>query len=244
MSHCVADYWQHCQLRGIRIVHLVTTAGEPATLQLEFDLDGSNREVRIAQLRGIHNAKPSDAMRALAEEVLVRLADMGDALLVQIGLIAVQVRAARAEQRNSMRVQPTLRRQLDARLRTQLAQVLAYAQAQDGWRVPDGWAADEVVLCGSIAGFRHGSGEAVLDQLRSGDALALVREPDNPHDPRAIRIDWNGIKLGYVPRQDNAALALALDRGEHLAVAIHSLDDDAWAPVAFVVTRAAAMAAD
>ena len=34
----------------------------------------------------------------------------------------------------------------------------------------------------------------------AGAALSLVREPDNAYDPRAVRVDWQGHKLGYVPR--------------------------------------------
>ena len=45
----------------------------------------------------------------------------------------------------------------------------------------------------------------------AGDALALVREPDNPFDAAAIRLEWNGRKIGYVPRQENGALARELD---------------------------------
>src|SRR5689334_23732236 len=34
-------------------------------------------------------------------------------------------------------------------------------------------------------------------------ALDLVREPENPHDANAVRVEWRGRKLGYVPRRDN-----------------------------------------
>ncbi|MBS3935964.1 MAG: HIRAN domain-containing protein, partial [Sulfuritalea sp.] len=38
--------------------------------------------------------------------------------------------------------------------------------------------------------------------------------PANPHDPRAVRVEWRGMKLGYLPRAENEAVAAALDRGE------------------------------
>ena len=46
-----------------------------------------------------------------------------------------------------------------------------------------------------------------------GDRLTLVREPDNPHDANAVRIEWKGRKLGYVPRRDNVHLARQMDLG-------------------------------
>ena len=52
--------------------------------------------------------------------------------------------------------------------------------------------------------------------MRVGDRLSLEREPYNAHDAQAISVQWQGRKLGYVPRAQNAALAWAMDRGENL----------------------------
>ena len=57
-----------------------------------------------------------------------------------------------------------------------------------------------------LAGFRYGEAAAVWPELREGDALELVREADNPHDANAVRVDWRGHRLGYVPRRENAAM--------------------------------------
>lgn len=65
-----------------------------------------------------------------------------------------------------------------------------------------------------LAGFRHGAAAEVWPELRAGDTLVLVREPANGFDANAIRVEWRGRKLGYVPRRENAALAWAMDRGE------------------------------
>jgi hypothetical protein len=73
-----------------------------------------------------------------------------------------------------------------------------------------------VVQSSPLAGFRYHEAPAVFAQLRPGDALTLVREPANPHDANAVRVEWQGHKLGYVPRAENAAVAWALDRGEPL----------------------------
>jgi hypothetical protein len=73
-----------------------------------------------------------------------------------------------------------------------------------------------LVQSSPLAGFRYHDAPAVFAQLRPGDPLALVREPANPHDANAVRVEWQGHMLGYVPRAENAAVAWALDRGEPL----------------------------
>lgn len=70
-----------------------------------------------------------------------------------------------------------------------------------------------VVQHSPLAGFVYHDGKAVWSQMKRGDVLALTREPDNPHDPNAIRLRWQGHTLGYVPRKDNADLARQMDRG-------------------------------
>ena len=66
----------------------------------------------------------------------------------------------------------------------------------------------------TLAGYRYHQAPALAAALKSGDTLDLVREPDNPHDANAVRVEWQGRKLGYVPRASNAALAWAMDGGE------------------------------
>ncbi|TYO97626.1 HIRAN domain-containing protein [Geothermobacter ehrlichii] len=64
----------------------------------------------------------------------------------------------------------------------------------------------------SIAGFRYYQGTALLPILRPGQTLQLRAEPDNPHDAFAVRIEWNGRKLGYVPRRIVGVVALESNR--------------------------------
>jgi len=80
-----------------------------------------------------------------------------------------------------------------------------------------------VVQSSPLAGFRYHAAAEVWDQLRVGDALELVREPDNPHDAAAVCVAWRGRKLGYVPKRENVALAWGLDRGEPLRARISRL---------------------
>ena len=70
-----------------------------------------------------------------------------------------------------------------------------------------------IVQHSPLAGFRYYDGKSLWQEIKVGDPLALVREPDNPHDGNAVRIEWNGRKLGYVPRRENAHLARQMDRG-------------------------------
>ena len=78
-----------------------------------------------------------------------------------------------------------------------------------------------------LAGFRHAEAADAWPDLRQGDELVLVREPDNAFDKNAVRVEWRGRKLGYVPRRENAALAWALDRGETLRARVSRCE---WHP--------------
>jgi hypothetical protein len=80
-----------------------------------------------------------------------------------------------------------------------------------------------LVQSSPLAGFNYHQAPEVWQGMRVGDALELAREPDNVHDGRAIRVQWRGNKLGYVPRAQNAALAWAMDRGESLEARVSRL---------------------
>jgi hypothetical protein len=81
-----------------------------------------------------------------------------------------------------------------------------------------------LVQSSPLAGYRYHEAAAVREQLRVGEPLELLREPDNPYDANAVRIEWRGRRLGYVPRRENAALAWALDRGLALRARITGLE--------------------
>lgn len=80
-----------------------------------------------------------------------------------------------------------------------------------------------LVQSSPLAGFRYHEAPLLFSELRLGDRLDLVREPDNPHDPNAVRVEWRGRNLGYVPRRDNPALAWAMDGGEAVSARISVL---------------------
>ena len=77
-----------------------------------------------------------------------------------------------------------------------------------------------VVQSSPLAGFRHYEAPNVWGELQAGDALVLVREPENAHDRNAVRVEWRGFKLGYVPHTQNEAVARMLDRGSALAARV------------------------
>ena len=109
-----------------------------------------------------------------------------------------------------------------------------------------------LVLCGSagaaetirvlvqsspLAGSQYYAVAELWPQIKPGDHLILIREPDNRHDRKAIRVEWNGRLLGYVPRAENRAVAQAIDAGEKLEARVSRLRDDPnpWRRVEFEV---------
>lgn len=97
----------------------------------------------------------------------------------------------------------------------------------------------EIVLQTSpLAGFQYHAGRALFPLMAVGDGLTLHREPDNPHDPRAVRVEWRGAMIGYAPRADNVDLARLMDRGVGLRGRVVALQKarDPWKRVLFEVT--------
>ena len=80
-----------------------------------------------------------------------------------------------------------------------------------------------VIQDSPLAGFKYYDGKELWGDLRVGDALRLVREPANPHDANAIRVEWKEHMLGYVPRRDNAHLARQMDHGAAIEARITGL---------------------
>jgi hypothetical protein len=71
----------------------------------------------------------------------------------------------------------------------------------------------QILQTSPVAGFQHHAGPALFALMRVGDVLTLHREPDNPHDSRAVRVLWHGAQIGYAPRADNVDLARFMDKG-------------------------------
>ncbi len=87
-------------------------------------------------------------------------------------------------------------------------------------------AADDIrilVQSSPLAGFQYYAGEGLWDEIGVGDRLELVREADNAHDANAVRVEWHGRKLGYLPRAENGAVAAAMDRGARVEARVARL---------------------
>ena len=88
-----------------------------------------------------------------------------------------------------------------------------------------------------LAGSQYYAVGTFRQRLQVGDELTLLREPGNRHDARAIRVDWQGHQLGYLPRAQNRAVADAMDRGDRLVARIARLTEhpDPWRRVVLEV---------
>ncbi len=69
-----------------------------------------------------------------------------------------------------------------------------------------------------VAGTTHIEGiEELEPHLNVDDRLEFFREPDNRYDKQAIVIKTiDGVKIGYVPKQDNVIFARLMDAGKLL----------------------------
>lgn len=94
-----------------------------------------------------------------------------------------------------------------------------------------------LVQSSPLAGSQYYALSSVWGEIQVGDKLLLKREPENRHDANAIRVEWNGNQLGYVPRAENRALAAAMDRGERVEARVSALKKhrNPWQRVEFEV---------
>ena len=94
-----------------------------------------------------------------------------------------------------------------------------------------------LVQSSPLAGFQYYQGGQLWDEIKVGDALTLAREPANPHDSNAVRVEWRGHKLGYVPRRENQAVARHMDRGRRVEARVSRLTQhrNPWQRIEFEV---------
>ena len=219
MRHCVADYWEDCVTNASRIFALASTmdAGggdaspaqcERATALFEDVASGDLPRYRLAQLRGPQNAPASEAMRAFAERVGREMNAPACA-----GRRELARQAARGAVVDPRRAPPELDEASIQVLAALLALPPLQVAGEDG-----GMPANR--LRAPVAGYAYVCDPAREALFATGQPLALIREPENPHDGQAIRIEWRGEKVGYVPRPDNAGLAAQIDAGATFAARI------------------------
>ena len=85
-------------------------------------------------------------------------------------------------------------------------------------QIPAPYSEDILLLSTFAAGTTHVAGIEELEPfLQPGDRVKLVRVPDNPSDPNAIKVyTGDRVKLGYLPRRENPVLARLMDGGKEL----------------------------
>lgn len=90
-----------------------------------------------------------------------------------------------------------------------------------------------------VRGFQYYAGPGLLDVMKEGSMLELVREPENEFDECAIALHFNSEKIGYIPAESNEILSRLLDGGVVEMVAeITHLNPDAstWENVHIAVS--------
>lgn len=94
-----------------------------------------------------------------------------------------------------------------------------------------------LVQSSPLAGSQYYAVSEQWREMQVGDKLDLIREPENRHDRNAIRVEWRGHQLGYVPRAENRAVASAMDQGEKLVARIARLREhpNPWRRVEFEI---------
>ena len=94
-----------------------------------------------------------------------------------------------------------------------------------------------IVQQSPLAGFQYYEGKGLWDMMHIGDTLQLVREPQNKHDANAVRVEWRGEMLGYVPRRENSDVARQMDHGAPVRARIVRLKEarNPWQRIEFEV---------
>lgn len=87
-----------------------------------------------------------------------------------------------------------------------------------GLTIPTPFERDIFLFDTFVAGTTHIEGiEELAPHLNVDDRLDFFREPDNRYDPKAIVIkNRDGVKIGYVPKDDNAVFSRLMDAGKLL----------------------------
>ena len=216
MQHCAGTYWLECVRWGKRFFHLQRCDGEQATAS--FDLEGGEDPLYVwDDCRGPRNAPVSDAMEAFAMRVLDALND--DTRRDARHRVAKEAMQWQARWQRATTLETAARKPLDAQSLRELQRVLDFW----GEHVRSN---REHGLCirTPVAGLQYHDGRHQLSRLQPGDSLRLQREPDNPHDPLAVRVYWDVYSMGYLPRTVNASIARAIDNGATPVASVEDID--------------------
>lgn len=119
-------------------------------------------------------------------------------------------------------------------LRPEEQELVSALHSETGVELPMPFERDIFLFGTEIAGTNHVERiHELYESLQEGDKLTLVREPDNPYDEFAIRIETAdgepigyypspalvrryGSKLGYIPQVNNKIISRLMDAGKLL----------------------------
>lgn len=84
-----------------------------------------------------------------------------------------------------------------------------------------------------IAGFQFHDGPGLLGEMRVGEEVAMIAEPGNPHDKFAVRLEYRGRHIGYLPRNQNRSVSRLLRQAAPVRCHLGSvrLDAKPWETV-------------
>lgn len=230
MRHCVGglNYWKET-VEGARIFHLERPSEKATAFYRLYTLNakGDDAIYELAQLRGPCNQDVSKAMEAWAQRVCEALNEPARQHRRRAALhYKNEALGDDWQARHTPHLQQHL---LDPRTEKQLACALTWL----GETLPG----PEVLLVAHVAGFEYHDGPQVEEKLAVGDPLTLVHEHTNIDDTLAVRLDWKGHTLGYVPRPHNEEIAAQLIAGARLAAHIAEIDREAqpWQRVRMII---------
>ena len=92
-----------------------------------------------------------------------------------------------------------------------------------------------------VAGFKFHEGMLRINNINEGDEVILVHEPEKPYDENAIRVGYDNLDLGYVPRAINQNILPSLEGQSHLIGEViesnkETAFDEPWKAVKVLVT--------
>lgn len=82
-----------------------------------------------------------------------------------------------------------------------------------------------------IAGTTHAPEiDTIMEAIAENATLRLVREPENQADKWAIRVEYGGKKIGYLPADKNELVARLMDGGKSLEATLieHEQQGNWW----------------
>jgi len=97
-----------------------------------------------------------------------------------------------------------------------------------GLDIPKPFSKQIYLITASVAGSYYVDNiHDLLGEIKAGDKLHFIREPENKYDELAIVVkDKNNNKLGFVPRNKNPILARLMDAGKMIYGTVKSASDD------------------